>query len=166
MHRLARGLIVAASSVAIVACTTADVADPVDTAAEAETIAALSDAWMAASNAGDAAAIANMFAVDGVTVFDGDFFQGREAILAGVSADLADRGENATVSWERSTVHVAASGDLAYERGHWTLDADGEGDGAPEEGEYVTVWKKIDGEWKAVADAGTTLTSDEDEEGM
>ncbi len=167
MPKLARGLFVAALSVTVVACTATDAADPVDTAADAEAIAAISDAWMAASNANDAEAIANLFAMDGVTIFDGEFVEGREAILANNTASFAERSEGATVSWERSTIHVAASGDLAYERGHFISDADGEGDGAPEEGEYVTVWVKIDGEWKAMVDAGTgSVSSDEGDEGM
>lgn len=165
MSRLPRGLIVAALSTAMVACTAGDAADPVDTAAEAEAIAAISDAWMAASAAQDAETIANLFTMDGVTIFDGEFVAGREAILANTTAEFADRSEGATVGWERSTIHVAASGDLAYERGHYTFDADGEGDGAPEEGEYVTVWIKVDGEWKAAVDAGTALTSDDDDGG-
>lgn len=166
MPKLARGLFVAALAATVVACTTPDAADPVDTAAEAEAIAAISDAWMVASNANDAEAIANLFAMDGVTIFDGEFIEGREAILANNTASFADRSEGATISWERSTVHVAASGDLAYERGHFIQDADGEGEGAPVEGEYVTVWVKIDGEWKAMVDAGTESVSSDDDEGM
>lgn len=35
--------------------------------------------------------------------------------------------------------------------GQWTFDPDGEGEATAETGEYLTVWKKIDGEWKVAA---------------
>lgn len=60
-------------------------------------------------------------------------------------------------------IEVAASGDLAYERGGWTFDPDGPGEAAEEHGEYVTVWKKMGGGWRATVDAGTTLTAEEEE---
>jgi ketosteroid isomerase-like protein len=60
-----------------------------------------------------------------------------------------------TVSWTTTDVRVAASGDMAVETGTWTFDTDGDGEAVPTNGEFVTVWVKTDGAWRAVADAGT-----------
>ncbi len=54
-------------------------------------------------------------------------------------------------------MHVAASGDLAYELGSWTADPGGLANPDAETGEFVCVWKKVDGEWKVAVDAGSTI---------
>ena len=71
---------------------------------------------------------------------------------------------DATLTWTTSEVGVAASGDLAYEHGYWTSDPDGEGLEPEMHGEYLTVWKKIDGQWKALYDAGTMIKPEEEPE--
>ncbi len=56
-----------------------------------------------------------------------------------------------------TSVVVAKSGDLAYETGTLLAtqnDAQGKSVGIP--GKYVVVWKKANGEWKAVADIFNT----------
>jgi uncharacterized protein (TIGR02246 family) len=131
----------------------------VDVAAEAEAIRARSAEWMALAQAKDASGIATgIFAEDGVSLFDGDVWLGRSAIEAGQAADYAEN-PNSTIQWTTSKVEVAASGDLAYERGSTISDPDGPGDAPERRGEYLTVWKKIDGVWRAVADAGTGMTT-------
>lgn len=140
----------------------AEVAPPppaIDVAAEAEAIRTRSAEWMALSQAKDAAGIATgIFAEDGVSLFDGDVWLGRSAIEAGQAADYAEN-PSSTIQWTTSKVEVAASGDLAYERGSSISDPDGPGDAPERRGEYLTVWKKIDGVWRAVADAGTGMTA-------
>ena len=46
-------------------------------------------------------------------------------------------------------VKVAASGDLAYERGAYRI---GVGGAAPDVGKYIVVWRKTDGQWKVAQD--------------
>lgn len=48
------------------------------------------------------------------------------------------------------TIEVAASGDLAYARGHDDISIITERGIVQEKGKWVDVWKKIDGEWKAI----------------
>jgi ketosteroid isomerase-like protein len=43
---------------------------------------------------------------------------------------------------------VSASGDLAYDIGKYRVDMEGPDGPVVEEGNYFTIWKKIDGEWK------------------
>jgi ketosteroid isomerase-like protein len=111
--------------------------------------------WLQFANAKDAAAIANgIQAANTVTMYDGVINEGVAAVQAATEAGYAAR-PNSTVTWATDEVHVAASGDMAYELGSSTNDADGDGEAAATTGRYVTVWIKVDGSWRAVADAGT-----------
>ncbi len=58
------------------------------------------------------------------------------------------------LTWEPLKAEIAASGDLGYTMGNWTLVTTG---GNTRYGNYVSVWKKqADGKWKFVLDAGTS----------
>ncbi|HLY99619.1 MAG TPA: DUF4440 domain-containing protein [Candidatus Angelobacter sp.] len=54
-------------------------------------------------------------------------------------------------------IEVAKSGDIAYDIGTFELKVNGR-DGSPTnvQGKYVVVWKKENGQWKAVADIFNT----------
>lgn len=152
---------------AFAACTPADSGPSVDTAAEAEAIRALSMQWMQAVQAKDAGAVSAMFTTDGTTIFDGTLVMGPAAIQADNQAQFSEYPD-LDVSWSTNAVNVAASGDMAYERGAWTADFDGAGEMSAVGGEYVTVWVKVDGEWKVAVDAGSTIPpmdDDEDDDG-
>jgi ketosteroid isomerase-like protein len=58
--------------------------------------------------------------------------------------------------WEPLEAFAAASSDLGYTIGRYELSDTGEG-GAPRvrTGQYVTIWKRKDGAWKAAVDIGT-----------
>jgi ketosteroid isomerase-like protein len=85
---------------------------------------------------------------------------GLPAIRASMESDWAENPDF-TVSWTTNAVDVASSGDMAWERGSWTYDPDGAGEAEEMTGEYVTVYKKVDGAWKAVADMGVTHEGEE-----
>jgi ketosteroid isomerase-like protein len=57
----------------------------------------------------------------------------------------------AVLEWAPEGGEVAASGDLSYTWGyfHWTT-----GDGKQGTGNYVSIWRKIDGQWKWIVDLG------------
>lgn len=155
-------LLVAAIAAAVLTlgCVEPPPAQPVvDLAAEAQAIRDRSAEWLTLATARDAAGIANgIFMTDAVTLFDGDILHGTTAIQASIEADAAANPDS-TLSWSTSHVHVAASGDLGYELGSFAFDRDGAGDAAGVTGEYVTVWVKSDGIWRAAADAGTTASA-------
>ncbi len=68
-----------------------------------------------------------------------------------------DSGFN--LSWEPEGAYVAASGDLGYTYGTYTISA-GE---KRSRGTYVTIWKKdARGTWKYVLDSGNSGLGDED----
>ena len=76
-----------------------------------------------------------------------DFLFGPEAIGAGVGA-----GESgpSTLTWGPDTVLVASSGDLGVTIGH--INAPAEGGQPARRIPFFTVWKKIGGVWKFVAE--------------
>jgi uncharacterized protein (TIGR02246 family) len=130
-------------------------APAVDLAAEAQAVRDRSAAWMQLAQAKDAAGIVNgVYTADAVTLFDGNIRKGTAELQAGMEAEFTAM-PGATISWTTSSVNVAASGDLAYELGSFSFDPDGAGEAAAQEGEFVTVWTKADGTWRAAADSGT-----------
>jgi len=76
-----------------------------------------------------------------------DFLYGPEAIGAGVGA-----GENgpSTLTWGPDTVLVASSGDLGVTIGH--INAPASGNQPARRLPFFTVWKKVGGVWKFVAE--------------
>ena len=62
---------------------------------------------------------------------------------------------NLKISFASDRVQIAKSGDIAYTRGHFTMQGTDPGTKQPrtDSGNYLTVWKKqSDGSWKAVED--------------
>lgn len=60
------------------------------------------------------------------------------------------------LSWVPDNAEV--SGDLGYSDGHWLFEGapDDKGNRMHLAGHYVTVWRKTGGDWKFIADIGTT----------
>jgi uncharacterized protein (TIGR02246 family) len=111
-------------------------------------VTAGSQAWEAGWNAGDAAAIAALYAEDAVIMPPGsEMVKGREAIQAFWQAAIeAAPGETSTLE----TLEVHSHGDMAVEIG--TYANTGPGGEHVDHGKYVAVWMKIDGSWKLVRD--------------
>ncbi len=128
----------------------------VDIAAEEQTIRDSSMQWLAAEQGRDLLTVMSFMDANVVSIFDGQIHRGRAAVEAATQARWAAQPDG-TIEWVTNSVKVAASGDLAYELGSWTTDPDGPADSAAETGEFVCVWKKVDGQWKAVVDAGSTI---------
>jgi hypothetical protein len=55
---------------------------------------------------------------------------------------------------------------MAWERGTWTYDPDGAGEAEAVEGEYLTIYEKVGGDWKVVADMGSETSGDDGEDAM
>jgi uncharacterized protein (TIGR02246 family) len=112
--------------------------------------------WEAAANRGDAAATANLYADDARFMApNSDIVQGRQNIQAAIQGLIDARVKNV----DFTTVDVGASGDLAYEIGHYSLDIQPQGVAKPitDKGKYVLVVRKQpDGNWKIVADIFNT----------
>ncbi len=133
----------------------------VDVAAEAQAIRDISARWMEYVASGDTDAIMELFAEDAVTLSDGEApREGRAAIRADMESWMAEYPD-ATWTWSTTSVEVAASGDLAWERGSWQYDPDGPGETESDHGEYVTLFRKIEGAWKCTLDIGVSTMPEE-----
>jgi uncharacterized protein (TIGR02246 family) len=149
----------------LVACTAQQEQAPaVDLEAEAQAIRDVSSAWLEHVTARDLEELTGLFAESAV------FFDENEPATEGLAAIRADiesewaENPDFTVTWSTISVDVADSGDMAWERGQWEFDPDGAGEAEGTYGEYVTVYRKMDGAWKAVADIGSVTKPEEEAE--
>ena len=125
-----------------------------DTAAIQNQLREAEARWNRAYAGHDATALAGMYANDAALANPGSrLVSGIEAIRRETGAFAADR--NLRVQFASDRIQVAASGDLAYTRGHFSLTMTDPATGRPanSSGSYLTVWQKqADGSWKAVED--------------
>lgn len=161
-----RHFVIVLAVVALAACAAPQPQQPaVDVAAEAQAVRDASAAWLAATQARDAAAIDALMDANVTTIFDGEVNEGLDAVRAKREEEWNEYPDG-VVSWTTTDVGVSASGDLAYERGEWSFDPDGPGEGPQVDGAYLTVWKKTDGQWKVIYDAGTSYEDEDEAEEM
>jgi uncharacterized protein (TIGR02246 family) len=59
---------------------------------------------------------------------------------------------NLSLTFEPTTIHVSDDATLAYDVGTYQLAFDGPNGRVEDNGKYLVVWEKRDGEWKVVAD--------------
>jgi len=133
-----------------------EAAPTVDLAAEEQVIRDSSQQWMAAEQGRDLLTVMSFMDANVTTIFDGNVARGRAAVEAATQARW-DAMPDGRIEWATGSIEVAAAGDLAYERGAWTMDPGGLANPDAETGEFVCIWKKVDGEWKVVVDAGSTI---------
>jgi uncharacterized protein (TIGR02246 family) len=112
--------------------------------------------WLKAAQAHDAAGAAAVFASDGVSYPNHlDPVVGPAAFQAHSEKQLA-ANPKAMVKWMTDSVQVAASGDLAVQTGTYHITGMGPKGTDEDRGRFVTVWKKVNGEWKVAHDIGST----------
>jgi ketosteroid isomerase-like protein len=63
--------------------------------------------------------------------------------------------------WEPEYSDIAASGDFGFNAGPWELRENRSSEQAVAYGHFITVWKKVDGIWKAAIDIGIAHTKPE-----
>ena len=128
----------------------------VDTHAEADAIRDIDAQWTVADQAGDVEKIVSLAGPDIVFLYPNEpGGVGRKAFRKELEAWLADTIVSRTYSATMQAVEVAASGDIAYTRGtaRWKQTAQ---DGLVDYSvNWVTVYRKIEGQWKAVVDIST-----------
>jgi len=117
-----------------------------DPAATAEVMQADRDFAARAAAAGLRAAFVEYAAPDAVIFRAGvGPIRGHTAI----GESFAGTGD-ATLTWEPESADIATSGDLAYTWGWYTFTAAGKSS----TGNYVSIWRHIDGRWRYVIDLG------------
>jgi uncharacterized protein (TIGR02246 family) len=107
--------------------------------------------WVRALKAGDAAAIAEAYAEDGVFILpDGSAVKGRAAVQQLYAANAKAAATIAGGGIETRGMACSADG-LIYEWGQGSLRLRGaDGREQTHGGPYLTVWKRIGGQWKIV----------------
>ena len=133
---------------------------PPDLAADESRIRELAAKWQKALLARDAATQAAMFADDGVSYHGGqEPLVGPAAILKWESRSVADHPK-AKITAVTDRIQIAAAGDMAIQTGEGTitaLGARGE-DQTVRRQRFVTVWRKVNGEWKVAHDIAVDTT--------
>ena len=153
-----KAALLTALALGLAACNPAtDKPTKVDTAAEEAAIRAKETAWMDAYNKHDAKGIADQYEEDASLAANGMKLMtdsvGRSLFLDGMAKDPALK-----VDFASDRIIVAASGELASSRGHYTMTYTDPATKQPktETGSYLTVYRKAaDGSWKAVEDFTT-----------
>ena len=108
-----------------------------------EAIADANKDFMVNFNRGDAAGMADLYTDDGqVLPPNSDFVIGKEAIQAFWQA-LMDMGIKEA---KLDIVEVEEQDDLAVEVSKYTLQ--GEEGQVLDQGKYIVIWKRVDGQWK------------------
>jgi ketosteroid isomerase-like protein len=126
---------------------------PADTrAADAQTIKDLDTQWSKTAGAHDLDGTLSYYSDDATVLpANAPMVADKQAIRARWAAELVPGVDQ---SWQSNKVEVAASGDLAYDTGSYTMTMkDAQGKPVTDRGKYIEVWKKqADGKWKVVAD--------------
>jgi len=152
-------------SMALCACLASACAAPspppapkADLATEEKAIRDRDAAWLKATQDRDAAASATVLAADGVA------YREHEGPLVGPAAFQAYETKFQTTNpmvkttWSTDTIQFADSGDFAVQTGDYVTTGLGpKGDGE-DRGRFVTVWKKVNGDWKVAHDIGSTTS--------
>ncbi len=115
-------------------------------AEESAEIAALSDQWEAALNAGDIDALMALYTEDSrLMPPNAEMGQGLEAVRASFGEMIG-----AGLKGELETVEAIASGDVGYHVGTYVLKtADGM---EVDRGKFIEVWRQVAGDWKIAND--------------
>jgi len=144
MKRAMGALVVVASAI-LAGC-----APRADVAAEEDAVRARSAQWLEYAKARDASGVASLFAEDGALYWeDRPPTTGPEAIEAFMRRQFTE-SPAAEGSFAPDRIDVAASGDLAVEQGAYQSPS--------EAGRYLTVYRKVGGEWKVAADMSLRAT--------
>jgi len=119
--------------------------------ADEQKIRELGQKWLGAVRAKDAVASAGFYASDGAMLnANAPLARGTAAITVAWQKLLSMRNVNLTFASTQLT--VSNSGDMAYDVGAYELSFDDDKGMVKDIGKYVTVWKKVGGEWKVAAD--------------
>lgn len=125
---------------------------------EAEAIKKIEDQWTAAIKAKDIDKILSIFAPEAVVMnANSPVCTGTQAIRKSLETWFSDT-TNFLDTFESTidTLEISSMGDLAYLRGHQKLNI-GTAEGIVEvTDKWVTIFRKINGEWKAIVDIWNT----------
>ena len=140
--------------VAVVAVSLASCAQRVDVEQEKAALMKADGEW--AQSAKNADSFVSFLAPDATIALAGaPSMKGHAVIKSAFTPMMQAPGFD--LSWQAQRAEVAASGDLGYTVGTYTLKTNNM-NGVPvvEKGKTQTTWKKIDGAWKVIEDTATS----------
>jgi len=128
-----------------------------DLAAEEKAIREMDAQWLKAAQSRNPSAEAAVFAEDGVAYREhNNPIVGPSAYQAFQTKFYADN-PMVNTTWSTDAVRVAESGDLAIQTGETHMTGLGPNGDREDRVRFVTVWKKVNGQWKAAHDIGSTI---------
>ena len=146
MNILKTTAIIAVGLAALAGCKPA-----VDTAAETAAIQEINKAWGNNYNAGDADAIANLYAEDAMLLPPGaPAAVGRDAIREFIANDITSSKAAGLMDNIADASTVGISGDIAWQNGTFTIT--NASDATVDAGKYLSVFQKKDGKWQLIRD--------------
>ena len=138
----------------VASCTTQKSSE-VTTLSEAKVVQDLSQQWLKAEIAKDIPTILSFYAEDAMEMASNTpVIIGKEPIQTWYEGWLKPEGVSMTFATEE--VRVATSLDMAVERGTYHFVQNNASGQVDDTGKYVTVWKKVKGEWKVAIDTATS----------
>ncbi|MFW6202072.1 MAG: YybH family protein [Gemmatimonadota bacterium] len=145
---LVRTLTAASTLAATITLTACGAAPDLD--AERQAILEIDEQWAQAALDRDPAGFASVYAEGGrLMPPNAPSAVGPEAVEGMMTQVLS---EGTTLEISPSEVHVARAGDLAYDIGTYEMTVETPDGTIEDEGKYLVVWEKVDGEWKVKAD--------------
>jgi uncharacterized protein (TIGR02246 family) len=128
----------------------------VDTKADEATIVAADSAWMRAVMAKNIDSVMVWYTPDAVSFGFGPPASGTDQIRASYTEMVKANMSDAKIL--SNTVKVSDDGKMAYDYGTYSMTSTPPG-GKPtkENGGYLNVWKKVDGQWKLAAEMSTPV---------
>jgi ketosteroid isomerase-like protein len=126
----------------------------IDIRAEAEAINKIEDQWTAAILAKDIDKIMSIFAPEAVVMnANAPAFIGIQPVRKSLESWFSDTTIfHNTFASAIDTIEVSSAGDLAYVRGNSRLNISTLRGVVEETDKWITIYKKINGEWKAIVD--------------
>lgn len=126
----------------------------VDREAEEQEIRQISERALEAIRRGDVEAAAALYSNDAIAAFPFQAqMRGRDAIRESLSEFVALPGLE--LDWTADRIEVSERGDMAYETGLTRYSFEMEGERVQQEAAYTLVYRKIDGQWRGVAESIT-----------
>jgi len=140
--------------VAFVVLTACNQMPVINIRAEAEAIKKIEDQWTAAILAKDIDKIMSIFAPEAVVMnANAPAFIGIQPVRKSLESWFSDTTIfHDTFASAIDTIEVSSAGDLAYVRGNSRLNISTIRGVVEETDKWITIYKKINGEWKAIVD--------------
>lgn len=122
---------------------------------EEQAIRDLDRRWVEAVRAKDINTIVGFYAPDAYAAMSNmPAMVGTDAIRSGFTEML--KMPNLAFAFTPTRIVVSNSGDLATDVGTFRISYDGPGGRVEDEGSYLTAWRKIGGQWKAINDVSVS----------